>query len=102
MKSEELVAEAKQIVSEVVSVEREYQTHTYGSEWDVLQQSHGDVAEYWKHKLSILMEELGEACKEANDNEWGFCHDEMIQATAVAQAITEGLMIYLQNRITRD
>lgn len=101
MKSEELVAEARNLVSELVSMEREYQTAAYGSEWEVLQQSHADVAGYWRHKLSILMEEVGEACKDANDEKWAYCYAEMVQATAVSHAITEGLRIYLQNKKLR-
>lgn len=53
---------------------------------------------YLDRKIVILTEELGELCKEINDNKLNMAYVEAIQVAAVAKAICEGIYFAMENK----
>lgn len=79
---------------EMIKDERKKQTQRWGTEEELITRF-PTIKDYYRAKLSILMEEIGEWAKELNDgNLTGNFLTELVQFTAVGVAIIEG---YIEN-----
>lgn len=75
--------------------ERDRQTQLWGPEEALV--NHLGIDKYLHKKMVVMMEEVGEACKEINDKNLENLYAESVQVAAVAKAICEGINHYMEN-----
>lgn len=76
--------------------ERVFQVNKWGTEEALVKDMGWD--NYLKTKCVVLMEEVGEFCKEVLDKRLDEAYTEGIQVAAVARAICEGVAFMMENR----
>lgn len=76
--------------------ERVFQVNKWGTEQFLVNKYGPD--EYLIRKCVVLMEEVGEFCKEVLDRRLDEMYNEAVQVAAVAKAICEGVAFIMENR----
>lgn len=77
----------------LIQKERARQIELWGDEPAMIDKR--GFGSYLYNKMVVLMEELGEACKEVQSGDLGKLLNETVQTAAVAQAVVEGTIDYI-------